>query len=84
MYSCVALDMKKGNAELYEGEVKSGRADLTMTMEDGDFVNMVTGKLDGQKVIIFFIFVMMYKELLKRRTLGTQCAFRYGNYHLNL
>ena len=42
--------MKKGNAELYEGEVRSGKADLTMTMEDEDFVNMVTGKLDGQKV----------------------------------
>ena len=35
---------------VYEGACKNGKVELMMTISDEDFMDLVTGKLDGQKV----------------------------------
>ncbi|CAH1795822.1 unnamed protein product, partial [Owenia fusiformis] len=45
------LDLK-GNNELYEGDPKKGKADVTITVDDSDYVDLVTGKLNGQKAFM--------------------------------
>lgn len=42
----VALDLKK--AVVYEGPPKEGKPNTTLTVADGDFVQMATGKLNPQ------------------------------------
>ena len=44
------MDLKNKNGEIYEGPVNSGKADCTITVSDDDYMDMVAGKLDGQKV----------------------------------
>ena len=44
------VDLKKGNGEIYEGILKSGKADCTITVSDDNFMDLVAGKLDGQQV----------------------------------
>ncbi|XP_020707826.1 peroxisomal multifunctional enzyme type 2 isoform X2 [Athalia rosae] len=40
------LDLKKG--EVYKGDLKSGKADTTLTVEDSDMVDIALGKLNPQ------------------------------------
>ncbi|XP_024936229.1 peroxisomal multifunctional enzyme type 2 isoform X2 [Cephus cinctus] len=40
------LDLKK--CEVYKGELKSGKADTTLTVEDADMVQIALGKLNPQ------------------------------------
>ncbi|KOC64143.1 Peroxisomal multifunctional enzyme type 2 [Habropoda laboriosa] len=40
------LDLKK--PEVYRGELKSGKADATLTLEDADMIQMALGKLNPQ------------------------------------
>ena len=42
----------KGEASVYPGTPKNGKADCTMTISDDDFVDLVSGKLNGQQVFI--------------------------------
>ena len=50
---CVAVDMKEGKpGEVYEGQPRSGTADCTLTIEDGNFLALHTGKLAPQQVDI--------------------------------
>ena len=50
---CVAVDMKAGKpGEVYEGQPRSGKADCTLTIEDGNFMALHTGKLAPQQVDI--------------------------------
>ena len=52
MCVCVAVDLRKdSSAAVYHGQPRPGvKPDCTMTMSDGDFVDLATGKLDGNKV----------------------------------
>lgn len=45
-----AVDLKNGTGKVYQGPAK-GSADLTITLSDADFIDVVLGKLDPQKVI---------------------------------
>ena len=45
-----ATDLKNGSGSVYPGEPQQGKAGCTLTLSDDDLVDMVTGKLDGQKV----------------------------------
>lgn len=40
----------KGKGEVYEGEPKRGKSDLTITLAEETFMDMVSGKLNGQQV----------------------------------
>ncbi|XP_036136814.1 peroxisomal multifunctional enzyme type 2 [Molossus molossus] len=42
------IDLKNGNGNVYQGPAK-GSADVTVTLSDEDFINVVLGKLDPQK-----------------------------------
>lgn len=44
-----AIDLKRDMA-VYEGPCKNGKVELMLTMSDENFMDMVAGKLDGQKV----------------------------------
>jgi len=46
------VDLKNKNGEIYEGPVNSGKADCTITVSDDDYMDMVAGKLDGQKAFM--------------------------------
>lgn len=46
----VAVDLKNGTGKVYQGPAK-GSADVTITLSDDDFIGVVLGKLDPQKVI---------------------------------
>lgn len=52
MCLCVAVDLRKdSSAAVYHGQPRhSMKPDCTVTVSDGDFVDMATGKLDGSKV----------------------------------
>merc|ERR1712072_339331 len=43
------LDFKNGDGKVYQGQ---GKADVTFTMSDSDFVAMSEGKLDGQSAFM--------------------------------
>ena len=43
------LDLKTGNGKVEQGD---GKADVTFTMADADFVAMSEGKLDGQSAFM--------------------------------
>lgn len=45
----IAADMKTGGG-VYKGEPKQGKADCTLTIDDGAMMDMAAGKLDGQTV----------------------------------
>jgi len=44
-----AIDLKTGSGKVYQGPAK-GSADVTITLSDEDFMEVVLGKLDPQKV----------------------------------
>lgn len=44
--------MKSGDGAIYRGEPAQGKADCTITIADGDLVQLVTGKLNAQEVCI--------------------------------
>ncbi len=44
-----AIDLKNGSGSLHKGPY-SGKADVTMTVSDEDFMEVVQGKLNPQKV----------------------------------
>lgn len=48
-YFLIAADMKTGGG-VYKGEPKQGKADCTLTIDDGAMMDMAAGKLDGQTV----------------------------------
>ena len=59
---CVAVDMKEGKpGEVYEGQPRSGKADCTLTIEDGNFLALHTGKLAPQQVDL-----SLQKKVLRR------------------
>lgn len=45
-----ALDLKSG--AVYEGEPKSGKADTTMTISDGDLIDIASGSLNPQTAFL--------------------------------
>lgn len=45
-----AIDLKNGTGKVYQGPAKDS-ADVTITLSDDDFIGVVLGKLDPQKVI---------------------------------
>lgn len=45
----LAIDLKNGSGALHEGPY-SGKADVTFTVSDEDFMEVVQGKLNPQKV----------------------------------
>ena len=47
---CLAIDLKRDMA-VYEGACKNGKVELMMTISDENFMDLVSGKLDGQKVL---------------------------------
>ena len=47
---CLAIDLKRDKA-VYEGVCKNGKVELMMTISDENFMDLVSGKLDGQKVL---------------------------------
>lgn len=44
-----AIDLKNGSGKVYQGPAKDS-ADVTITLSDEDFMKVVLGKLDPQKV----------------------------------
>lgn len=44
-----AIDLKNGSGKVYQGAAKDS-ADVTITLSDEDFMEVVLGKLDPQKV----------------------------------
>ncbi|CAH1255038.1 HSD17B4 [Branchiostoma lanceolatum] len=42
------IDLKTGSGSVYKGTPKQGKPDTTVTIADQDFVDLVTGKLNGQ------------------------------------
>ncbi|XP_076322897.1 peroxisomal Multifunctional enzyme type 2 [Tachypleus tridentatus] len=45
-------DLKHGKGSVYQGEVKEGKADCILTMDDDILDKLVTGKLDPQKAFM--------------------------------
>lgn len=52
----LAVDLKTGEGSIYRGPPKSGKADVTLTMDDEDVILMMLGKLNPQRVNINFYF----------------------------
>lgn len=46
----LAVDLATGKGEIYEGEPKSGKAGVTLTLDDENMSGLVTGKLNPQQV----------------------------------
>ncbi|GFY59938.1 hypothetical protein TNIN_378221 [Trichonephila inaurata madagascariensis] len=46
------VDLKSGAGSIYRGSPKSGKADVTMTMEDEDIILMMLGKLNPQRAFM--------------------------------
>ncbi|XP_005096557.1 peroxisomal multifunctional enzyme type 2 isoform X2 [Aplysia californica] len=47
------VDLKNSKTgEVYEGSVRSGKVDCTITVSDDNFMNLVAGKLDPQKAFM--------------------------------
>ncbi|XP_052276681.1 peroxisomal multifunctional enzyme type 2-like [Dreissena polymorpha] len=45
-------DMKTGEGSIYQGGPKSGKADCTIVISDDNFVDLVSGKLNGQQAFM--------------------------------
>lgn len=50
MLCFIAVDLKTGAGSIYRGSPKSGKADVTISMDDEDVILMMLGKLNPQKV----------------------------------
>ena len=46
----LALDLKTAGGAVYKGQPKTGKSNVTVTIADADFVDLVSGKLSGQQV----------------------------------
>ena len=46
-FSVAVIDMKSNPGKVYRGEVKEGKPDVTVTIDDGDFVDLASGKTAG-------------------------------------
>jgi (3R)-3-hydroxyacyl-CoA dehydrogenase / 3a,7a,12a-trihydroxy-5b-cholest-24-enoyl-CoA hydratase / enoyl-CoA hydratase 2 len=46
------IDLKNGKGEVYPGKVKSGKADITITIQDQDMLDMASGKLNPQQAFM--------------------------------
>ncbi|KAF8795061.1 Peroxisomal multifunctional enzyme type 2 like protein [Argiope bruennichi] len=46
------VDLKSGSGSIYRGPPKSGKADVTLTMEDEDVILMMLGKLNPQRAFM--------------------------------
>lgn len=46
---CAAIDLKNGSGSLHKGPY-SKKVDVTFVVSDGDFLEVVQGKLNPQKV----------------------------------
>ncbi|KAK3579995.1 hypothetical protein CHS0354_025319 [Potamilus streckersoni] len=46
------VDMKSGDGAIYRGEPAQGKADCTITVADGDFAQLVSGKLNAQEAFM--------------------------------
>ena len=60
--SLTAIDLKNGSGKVYQGPAV-GSADTTFTLSDEDFMEVVLGKLDPQKVMFLtspFIIIASY------------------------
>ena len=42
--------MKASPGKVYRGESKGGKADVTVTIEDTDFIDLASGKIQGPQV----------------------------------
>ncbi len=51
-FDIAAVDMKGGNAAVYQGEPKQGKAGVTMTCSEDLFIKMASGEVNGQQVRI--------------------------------
>lgn len=65
LFSCFpAIDLKSGSGEVYQGPAK-GSADVTIIISDEDFMEVVFGKLDPQKVMpVTFLFTKFILNIL--------------------
>lgn len=54
------MDLKSGAGSIYRGAPKSGKADVTLTMEDEDVILMMLGKLNPQRVSIVNLYSMYF------------------------
>lgn len=53
----IAIDLKNGSGSLYKGAPQA-KADVTFSLSDEDFMEVVLGKLNPQKVKkLFFLFL---------------------------
>lgn len=55
MCFCTAIDLKSAQGALHKGPY-NGKADVTFTVADEDFIDVVLGKLNPQKVQLCHIF----------------------------
>ncbi|GIX71073.1 hypothetical protein CEXT_227441 [Caerostris extrusa] len=46
------VDLKSGSGSIYRGPPKTGKADVTLTMEDEDVILMMLGKLNPQRAFM--------------------------------
>ena len=46
------IDLKNGKGDVYPGKVKSGKADITITIADDDMLDMASGKLNPQQAFM--------------------------------
>ena len=47
-----AVDLKNGSGSVYPGDPQQGKSGCVFTVSDDDMMDLVTGKLDGQKVML--------------------------------
>lgn len=70
----LAIDLKNGSGSLHKGPY-SGKADVTLTVSDEDFMEVVQGKLNPQKVLHKQSDLFSHNEsLLSQKGLFTCCA----------
>ncbi|XP_033634641.1 peroxisomal multifunctional enzyme type 2-like [Asterias rubens] len=46
------LDLKTAGGAVYKGQPKTGKSNVTVTIADADFVDLVSGKLSGQQAFM--------------------------------
>lgn len=59
-----AMDLKSGSGDVYQGPAK-GSADTTIIISDEDFMEVVMGKLDPQKVMKVILTFSLASHILK-------------------